>query len=109
VNPLQGTSPVHGITREECDELMGERLAPLPLFVVEGKEAAHMSPQRMKPLDRVLCLTAALFGIGAFLFALFGVSDPRNQYPGRVLPFGIVCLIAGLSAASLVTWRGRWR
>ncbi len=56
---------------------------------------------RMKPLDRVLCITAALFGIGAFLFALRGVGDPRNQYPGWVLPFGIVCLIAGLTAASL--------
>jgi hypothetical protein len=47
--------------------------------------------------------------IGAFLFALRGVGDPRNMYPGWVLPFGIVCLIAGLTAASLVTWRGRWR
>jgi thioredoxin reductase (NADPH) len=28
----------------------------------------------MKPLDRVLCMTAALFGIGAFLFALRGVG-----------------------------------
>ena len=58
--------------------------------------------QRMKPLDRVLCITAALFGIGAFLFALRGVGDPRNNYPGWVLPFGIVCLIAGLTAASFV-------
>ncbi len=57
----------------------------------------------MKPLDRVLCLTAALCGIGAFLFALLGLSDPRNTYPGWVLPFGVVCLIAGLTAASLVT------
>jgi hypothetical protein len=64
-------------------------------------------PQRMKPLDRVLCLTAALFGIGAFVFALRGVGDPRNQYPGWVLPFGIVCLIAGLTGASLVTWHNR--
>jgi hypothetical protein len=38
-----------------------------------------------------------------------GVGDPRNAYPGWVLPFGVVCLIAGLTAASLVTWRGRWR
>src|SRR5258707_6186252 len=102
-------SPTRGLTREECDELMGERLAPLPLFVVEGKEAAHMSPQRMTPLDRVLCLTAALFGIGAFLFALRGVGDPRNAYPSSVLPFGILCLIAGLTAASFVLYRGRWR
>jgi hypothetical protein len=43
VNPLQGMTPVRGITREACDELMGERLALLPLFVVEGKEVAHMS------------------------------------------------------------------
>jgi hypothetical protein len=63
----------------------------------------------MKPLDRVLCLTAALFGIGAFLFALLAVGDLRNTYPGWVLPFGIACLIAGLTTASLVTWRGRWR
>lgn len=65
--------------------------------------------QRMKPLDRVLCITAALFGIGAFVFAQRDVSDPRNQYPGWVLLLGIVCLIAGLTAASFVTWRGRWR
>ncbi len=57
----------------------------------------------------MLFLTAALFGIGAFLFALRGIGDPRNMYPGRVLPFGVVYLIAGLTAASLVTWRGRWR
>jgi hypothetical protein len=37
----------------------------------------------MKPLDRVLCITAALFGI--------------------------ICLIAGLTTASLVTWRGHWQ
>jgi hypothetical protein len=36
-----------------------------------------------------------------------GVGDPRNMYPGWVLPFGVVCLIAGLTAASFVTWRGR--
>jgi hypothetical protein len=36
----------------------------------------------VKPLDPVLCITAALFGVGAFLFALRGVSDPRNAYPG---------------------------
>jgi hypothetical protein len=46
---------------------------------------------------------------GAFLFALRGVGDPRNSYPGWVLAVGIVCLIAGLTAASFVTWRGRWR
>jgi len=64
---------------------------------------------RMKPFDRLLCITAALFGIGAFLFALRGVGDPRNSYPGWVLPFGIVCLIAGLTAASFVLYRGCWR
>ncbi len=64
--------------------------------------------RRMKPLDRVLCITAALFGIGAFLFALRGVGDPRNTYPGWVLPFGIICLIAGLTAASFTLYRGRW-
>jgi hypothetical protein len=31
---------------------------------------------RMKPLDRVLCITAALCGIGAFLFALRDASNP---------------------------------
>ena len=61
----------------------------------------------MKRLTRVLSVTAALFGISAFLFAVDAVSDPRNTYPGWVLPVGIVCLIAGLSTASLVTWRGR--
>ncbi len=44
----------------------------------------------MKRLDRALCVTAALFGIGAFLFALVAVGDPRNTYPGWVLPFGVV-------------------
>jgi hypothetical protein len=68
-----------------------------------------MPPQRMKAFDRVLCVTAALWGIGAFLFALRAVGDPRNTYPGWILPFGIVCLIVGLTAASLVIWRGRWR
>jgi hypothetical protein len=76
---------------------------PDPSEYAEDK-AAHM---RMKPLDHVLCLTAALFGIGAFLFALRGVGDPRNTYPGWVLPFGIVCLIAGLTTGSLVTWHNR--
>jgi|GraSoi_2013_60cm_1033757.scaffolds.fasta_scaffold51795_1 hypothetical protein len=59
----------------------------------------------MKLLDRVLCIAAALWGILAFLFALRGVGDPRNSYPGWVLLFGIACLIAGLTAASLATWR----
>jgi hypothetical protein len=63
----------------------------------------------MKPLDRVLCITAALFGIGAFLFALRGVGDPRNSYFGWVLPFGIRCLIVDLTAASFALYRGRWR
>ena len=63
----------------------------------------------MKPFDRVLCITAALFGVGAFLFALLAVGDPRNQYPGWVLPLGIVCLLTGLTTASFVTWRGCWR
>jgi hypothetical protein len=31
------------------------------------------------------------------------------MYSGPALPFGIACLIASLIAASLVTWRGRWR
>jgi hypothetical protein len=63
-------------------------------------------PPRTKPLDRVLCITAALFGLGAFLFALRAVGDPRNDYPGWVLPFGIICVFAGARVASLVTWRG---
>jgi hypothetical protein len=61
----------------------------------------------MKPFDRVLCITAALFGLRAFIFALRGVGDLRNAYPGWVLPFGIICLIAGVTTASLVTWRNR--
>ncbi len=63
----------------------------------------------MKSLDRVLCVTAPIFGVGAFIFPLRDVSDPRNDYPGWLLPVGIVCLIAGPTAAPLVTWRGRWR
>jgi hypothetical protein len=65
--------------------------------------------QRMKFLDRVLCVTAAWLGITAFLAALDAVSDPRGTHPGWALPVGILCLIAGLSVASLVTWRGRGR
>ncbi len=65
--------------------------------------------QQKKPLERVHCITAALFSIGAFLFALRGVGDPRNAYPGWVLSFGNLCLIAGLIAASFALYRGRWR
>lgn len=63
----------------------------------------------MKPLDHVLTVTAALFGIGAFLSALRLASNPLGPQPGWALPVGIVCLIAGFSTTSLVTWRGRWR
>jgi hypothetical protein len=49
------------------------------------------------------------FGIGAFMFALPTASNPLGPQPNWALPIGIVCLIAGLTAASLVTWRGRWR
>ncbi len=62
----------------------------------------------MKPFDRVLCLTAALFGIGAFLFALRLASNPTGPHPGWAVPVGIICLIVGLSAASLGMKRGRW-
>jgi uncharacterized membrane protein len=55
-----------------------------------GKEAFHM---RMKPLDRVLCLRAALVGIGAFLFALRLASTPLRTLLGWALPVGIVCLL----------------
>jgi hypothetical protein len=47
------------------------------------------------------------FGIGAFLFALRVASNPMGPQPGWAMPIGIVCLIAGLTAASLVIWRGR--
>ncbi|HEX9411876.1 MAG TPA: hypothetical protein VF916_00080 [Ktedonobacterales bacterium] len=60
------------------------------------------------PVDRVLSVTATLFGIGAFLFALRTASNPMGLHgsqPGWALPVGIVCLIAGLTTASLVTWR----
>jgi hypothetical protein len=63
----------------------------------------------MKWLNRVLSVTATLFGIGAFLFALCVASDPRGTHPALVLSVGIVCLIVGLSAASLAAGRGRWR
>ena len=53
---------------------------------------------QIQPVDRALCLTAALLGLGAFLLALRAVSDPRGSYPGWVLPVGIVALIIGLSA-----------
>jgi hypothetical protein len=64
-----------------------------------------MSQQRMKPLDPVLCVTAALWGISAFLFALRLASNPMGPQPAWALPVGIVCLIVGLTTASLVTWR----
>ncbi len=64
---------------------------------------------RTKPVDRVLYVTASLFGIGAFIGALRLASDPLGPQPGWALPVGIVCLIAGLTTASLVTWRGHWR
>ena len=75
----------------------------------QKQQKQQKPPQRMKPLDRVLCIMAAMWGILAFVFALRGVGDPRNAYPGWALPFGIVCLLVGLTTASLVTWRGRWR
>ncbi len=62
----------------------------------------------MKRLDRVLCVTAALFGIGAFIGALRLASNPMGPQPAWALPIGIVCLIVGLTTASLITWRGRW-
>ncbi len=64
---------------------------------------------RIKPLDRVLCVTAALWGIGAFLFALRLASNPMGPQPGWALPAGIICLLAGLTAASFTLYRGRWR
>jgi hypothetical protein len=36
-------------------------------------------------------------------------SDLLGPQPGWALPVGIAALIVGLSAASLATWRGRWR
>jgi hypothetical protein len=39
----------------------------------------------MKPLDRLLCVTAAIFGIGAFLFALRAASNPIGPQPGWAL------------------------
>jgi hypothetical protein len=54
----------------------------------------------MKPLDRVLSVTAALFGIGAFLSALRLASNPkgaaarlgaacRHRLPDCWLPHGL--------------------
>ncbi|HZC79544.1 MAG TPA: hypothetical protein VE258_17440 [Ktedonobacterales bacterium] len=63
----------------------------------------------MRRLNRVLCVMVALCGIGTFIFALRAASDPRGTHPALVLSVGIVCLIVGLSAASLGIWRGRWR
>jgi len=63
----------------------------------------------MKPLDRALCLAAALFGIGLFLGVFVLASNPLGPQPGWALPVGIVGLLVGLTTASLVTWRGRWR
>jgi hypothetical protein len=54
-------------------------------------------------------VTAALWGIGAFLFALRLASNPIGPQPGWALPGGIICLIAGLTAASFTLYRGRWR
>jgi hypothetical protein len=58
---------------------------------------------RMKPLDRLLCITAALFGIGAFFFALRLASNPMETQPGWALSIGVICLIVGFTTGSLVT------
>jgi hypothetical protein len=71
-----------------------------------GKEAASHADE---PLDRALCITAALFGISAFFFVLRTASNPLGPQPGWALPVGIVCLLVGLTSASLLIWRGRWR
>ncbi len=40
----------------------------------------------MMPLDRMLCVTAALSGIGAFVFVLRGVGDPPTCIPAGSCP-----------------------
>jgi hypothetical protein len=63
------------------------------------------------PVDRVLCVAATLFGIGAFLFALRTASNPMGLHGsqlGWALAIGIICLIVGLSITSLAAWRGGW-
>jgi hypothetical protein len=63
----------------------------------------------MTPLDRVLRVTAALWGIGVFAFALRAASNPMGPPPGWALHVGVICLIVGLTTGSLVTWCGSWR
>ncbi len=62
-------------------------------------------PQRMKPLDRVFCITAALFATARSYSRCVPPAIPWGRQPGWPLPVGIVCL----TTASLVTYRGRWR
>ncbi len=50
----------------------------------------------MKPLDRVLCITAALWGIDQCIFAVRAASAPMGLLPGRTLPVGIRCLSPAL-------------
>lgn len=52
----------------------------------------------MKPLDRVLCVTAGLLGMGAFVA---GVRTGRSAG----ITVGIVALLVGLTVASLVARR----
>ena len=62
----------------------------------------------MKPFDRVLRFTAALWGSDPCIFALRVASNPLGPLPGWVLPVGTRRLIAGLTTASFVTGRDRW-
>src|SRR5258708_39670454 len=92
-----GVSIVWHLLREWAAFCASARLPTLPTACPAFLQAPRMrqkQPQkpapRMKPFDRILAGTAGLWGIGAFLFALRDVRDPRNNYPGWVLPFGIV-------------------
>ncbi len=46
----------------------------------------HPPHQRMKPLDRVLCVTAALFGIGAFSSRCAVSAIPATCIPAGSCP-----------------------
>jgi len=54
----------------------------------------------MRPFDRLLCVAAGLWGVGAFVFGLRNGSGPA-------LVLGIAALVVGLATASLVAWRPR--
>ncbi len=58
----------------------------------------------MKLFDRMLCVSAGGLGV-----AIFVVAVQKADMLPWALPVGIIALLAGLTTASVVAWRGRWQ